>query len=66
MIELTQADLQNPLWQRLRNHYIDKLKALREKNDAKIPDDDRNILIGRIQEVREIAMAEQAARERNA
>ncbi len=51
-MEFTAADRESSLWKKLTAHYRDRLTNLREQNDSTMSDEKRNLLIGRIQEVK--------------
>ena len=51
-MDLTAADRESKLWEKLREHYRSRLATLREQNDAMMAEEDRNVVIGRIYEVK--------------
>ncbi len=51
-MELTNAERESHLWQKLKAHYEERLAALRMQNDAMQPEPWRAHLIGQIAEVK--------------
>lgn len=54
MTPLLKEDLLNPVWIRIRDHYIKRLADLRAKNDNRLDADETARLRGRILEVKSI------------
>lgn len=50
---LTDSERHSPLWRKLSAHWETRLIVLREQNDAVMPEDSRNYLIGRIAQLKE-------------
>lgn len=57
-MEFTAADRESTLWKKLTAHYRERLTNLREQNDSTMSDEKRNLLIGRIQEVKTLLAIE--------
>lgn len=51
-MEFTTADRESTLWQKLKTHYEERKAFLRQCNDNKMSELDRNFLIGQIAEVK--------------
>lgn len=49
---LTTGERLSPLWSKLSTYLQTHLAALREQNDGPLPEDARNRLVGRIEEVK--------------
>ena len=57
-LELTQADLQSETWRKIKDYYTARLLVYRRQNDTKMAEADRNYLIGKIQEVKDVLALE--------
>lgn len=57
-MDFTIADRESKLWQKLKTHYQERLRLLREQNDGPMSEEKRNILIGRIQEAKSVLALE--------
>ena len=51
-MDFTPYDKESSTWIKLKAHYEERLHLLRMKNDHQFPEEQRNILIGQIQEVK--------------
>lgn len=51
---LSLAEKHSSAWQRLYTHYGERLQRLREKNDQAMGEKERDKLIGKIEEVKEL------------
>lgn len=60
-MDFTIADRESKLWQKLKAHLERQLQTLRALNDAEMPEPKRNILVGRIQEVKALLALEHPA-----
>lgn len=50
-MDFTNADRESNTWQKLKAHYEARLAFLRQQNDGRMEDGDRNFHIGQIKEV---------------
>jgi len=57
-MDFTPYDKESATWQKLKAHYEARLQVLRMKNDHPLPEEQRNILIGQIQEVKTLLALE--------
>lgn len=51
-LELTAAEKDSGLWRKLKGYYEARLAHLRQLNDSRMPDAERAVLIGKIEEVK--------------
>ena len=53
-LHISPKDRQDKLWLKVKAHLTHRLASLREQNDNRMPESDRNLLIGRIAEVKQL------------
>lgn len=58
---LTPYDLTSPTWKTLETHLTARLDSLRQRNDGRMPDAERGVLIGQIEEVKSLLALGQPA-----
>lgn len=52
MIDLTPIETESALWLKLKGHLIERLQDCRLMNDRRMPEEDRHMLLGRIEEIK--------------
>ncbi len=62
-LELTAAEKESGLWRKLKGYYEARLDQLRQQNDSRMPDAERAVLIGKIEEVKLFIQHDQDAPE---
>ncbi len=51
---LNDVERMSQLWQKIKRHYQERLETLRKKNDSQMPEAQRGVVLGQIQEVKEL------------
>lgn len=54
---LSPIETASPLWLKIKSHLETRLRELRAQNDGMMPEDRRNLTIGRISEVKALLQA---------